>query len=65
MKLRDHYLTITDAAALLGVTPATLSDKARRGTIPCDSSLGIYVFRREDLTAYQQRREQRRRGHHA
>jgi excisionase family DNA binding protein len=47
----DLYLSVADAARILGVTPQTVRLMIRRGTLPVVAKTvgGIHLFRREEV----------------
>lgn len=60
----EPYLTPADAARLLGVTPATVREMERRGTLKAAARTkgGARLFRRADVERLVRERQPRRRS---
>jgi excisionase family DNA binding protein len=48
----DDDMTVTDAAALLGIAPASLHYLITAGRLPARRVGPIYLLRRDDVTAH-------------
>lgn len=61
----SQLLTPSDAARLLGVTPAAVREMARRGALPVASTTlsGNRLFSKRDVERAARRRATARRGH--
>src|ERR1041384_7174615 len=57
MNLQQQYLTVPEAATVLGVTKSAIYEAIREQRIPSEMVFGRRVLRREDVAAYQQRTE--------
>jgi excisionase family DNA binding protein len=58
----QELLSAADAARILDVTPATVRQMLRRGTLPAAAKTegGIHLFRRKDVEKLARAREQQR-----
>ena len=57
MNIQQEYMTVVEAAAILGVTKAAIYEAIREDRIPSELVFGRRVIRREAVAAYQQRTE--------
>jgi Helix-turn-helix domain len=62
MRMRDDLLESADASRILGLTPATVRQLARRGTLPVASVTprGVRLFTREAIEKLAREREDQR-----
>jgi excisionase family DNA binding protein len=59
--MRDRWLTVSDVAKILGVTPDAIRGLDRRGWLRANRTLGgVRLFRSSDVERLRQRREKKR-----